>query len=462
MNKITILLILLTLSFQSISQTFTQITSGDIVIDSHRTKGPSWGDYDNDGYLDLFVASYGDCLLYHNNGDGTFSKITTGAIVSDEGASTGAVWGDYDNDGYLDLFVANRFSQNNFLYNNNGDGTFTKITVGNIVNDGEQSQGGNWIDYDNDGYLDLFVANEAGAANFLYNNNGDGTFTQILTGTIVTDNFDSKSSAWADYDNDDDIDLFVPCNGCNNYVYSNNGDGTFTRDTSSVLDNGGGLESISASWADYDKDGFQDLFVGNGGTSNQVNFLYNNDGNSNNWINIKLTGITSNKTAIGAQVRLKATINSNPVWQMREISGQSGRTNQNSLNASVGLGDATNIDSLIIEWPSGLVCTFTNMSTNQFIEIDENCIIIGIDELSTNNSINIYPNPMVTEAIIELPLGQQEVALTLYDVMGRKQGVSYTVNNNRLTIQRGNLPGGIYFFAVTNGKQIYTGKLAVK
>ena len=107
----------------------------------------SWGDCDNDGDLDLFVANGGDTpnqnnLLYRNNGDGTFTKITAGEIVNDGGWSQGSSWGDYDNDGDLDLFVANSYgSQNNFLYRNNGDGTFTKITEGVIVNDGGESIG---------------------------------------------------------------------------------------------------------------------------------------------------------------------------------------------------------------------------------------------------------------------------------------------------------------------------------
>src|SRR5437773_5816887 len=121
--------------------------------------GCAWGDYDNDGYLDLFVPNNNENnFLYHNNRDGTFTKITSGRIVTDGGNSFGAAWGDYDNDGFLDLFVAN-VNQKNFLYRNNGDGTFTKITSGAIVNDVGYSWGAAWGDYDNDGFLDLFVAN---------------------------------------------------------------------------------------------------------------------------------------------------------------------------------------------------------------------------------------------------------------------------------------------------------------
>ena len=219
----------------------------------------------------------------------------------------------------MDLFVANYENQNNFLYRNNGDGTFTKITTGDIVTDGGQSVGSGWGDYDNDGDLDLFVTNRWGEDNFLYSNNGDGTFTKVTTGNIVTDGSYSGGGSWGDYDNDGDLDLFVA----------------------------------------------------NGGGSSQNNFLYANNGNSNRWINIKCVGTVSNTSAIGVKVRVKATINGTPVWQMREISGQTGYGSQNSLNAEFGLGDAAIIDSVKIEWPSGMVQVLTDVAVNQFLEVVE-------------------------------------------------------------------------------------------
>ena len=402
--------------------TFTKIDTGVIVTDVGTSPGGSWGDYDNDGYLDLFVANYGNNFLYWNNGNGTFTKITTGAIVNDGGFSSGSSWGDYDNDGYLDLFVTN-YNENNFLYSNNGNGTFTKITTGAIVNDGGRSSGSSWGDYDNDGYLDLFVANDYQGQNFLYSNNGNGTFTRITTGAIVNDGGFSSGSSWGDYDNDGDLDLFVTNYNYynqNNFFYSNNGDGTFTKIHNGIVNDGG--NSKGSSWGDYDNDGDLDLFVAN--SNNQNNFLYSNNGNSNYWINIKCVGTVSNTSAIGAKVKVKTTIDGTSIWQMREISGQTGFGSQNSLNAEFGLGDATVIDSIKIEWPSGIVQVLTDVEVNQLLTITEEDLYVLNENINIPNDFTLslnYPNPFnpITTIKYGLPRGSK-VTLKVFDILGRE------------------------------------------
>jgi hypothetical protein len=334
---------------------FTRITSGPVVQSGGNSRGAAWGDYDNDGFLDLFVANEQsqNNFLFHNNGDGTFTRITSGSIVNDGGASYGCSWGDYDNDGFLDLFVAN-LNQNNFLYHNNRDGTFRKVTSGGVVSDGGASQGCAWGDYDNDGLLDLFVANR-NQKSFLYHNEGNGVFTAITNGAIVNDVGYSWSPAWVDYDNDGFLDLFVANGppsgpGQNNFLYHNSGDGTFTKiTTASIVDDG--AISDGCAWGDYNNDGFVDLFVSN--LNDQNNLLYRNDGNSNNWLTVRCVGQLSNRSGIGAKVRLKTTVESR--WQMREISGGSGYGSQNAPYACFGLGAATNVEVVRVEWPSGVV-----------------------------------------------------------------------------------------------------------
>jgi hypothetical protein len=370
--------------------TFTKITDGPVVTDMTNSIAGTWGDYNNDGFLDLFVANYKqNNMLYTNNGNGSFTKITTGSIVVDGGASFCCSWGDYDNDGNLDLIVGNRKAENNFLYRNNGDGTFTRITTGAIVNDAGETFGVVWGDYNYDGDLDLFVANAFGGNNLLYTNNGDGTFTKVMSGSVVSDGGNSYGGSWGDYDNDGDLDLFVAnAGGEDNFLYANNGEGTFTKITAGVIVGDGGY-SFGSNWGDYDNDGDLDLFIVNWADEN--NFLYSNDGNSNHWINIECLGTVSNTSAIGAKIRLKAVIDGDIVWQLREISGQTGGANggQNSLNAEFGLGDAVVIDEIRVEWPSGINQTLYDKDVDQFLTIVETIqVSIDIKPGSDPNSIN--------------------------------------------------------------------------
>jgi hypothetical protein len=361
--------------------TFTKITEGEIVNDNGRSAGIAWGDYDGDGFEDLFVANNNgeNDFLYHNNGDGTFTRITSGDIVNDGGDSVSAIWGDFDNDGDLDLFVSSGGGfgspKNNFLYRNNGDGTFTRIVTGSIVTDLLYTIPSAWGDYDNDGWLDLFTGNWFGV-HALYRNTGTGSFTRVTTNAIGLDPAlgDSNGCSWGDYDNDGFLDLFV-CwqEGKNNHLYHNNGDGTFTQVLEGSLVNDSG-RSPGCAWADYDNDGFLDLFVSSGafvGNTGENNFLYHNDGNGNRWLKLKLVGGQSNRAAIGAKVRVTATMGGSQRQQMREISGGSGFASQNSLAAHFGLGSATNADLVRIEWPSGTVQELRNVAANQFLTITE-------------------------------------------------------------------------------------------
>ena len=363
--------------------TFSKIINNAIVNDITPARGCGWADYDNDGDIDLAISHIGN-NLYNNSGDGTFTKITTGDIASFSGFSLSTAWADFDNDGDMDLFIANGIIKRLF-YRNNGDGTFSLITTIPIITD--QSSfilGCTWADYDNDLDLDLFLTTGLGnRKNFLYRNNNDGTFTQITNGPLVNDLSDTQgSSLWGDYDNDGDLDVFVTNIG-QNFLYQNNGNGTFSRITNEIVETDIIVESWSAVWVDFDNDGDLDLFVPNAfGSPN--NFLYLNNGNANHWIDIKCVGTISNRSAVGARVFAKANINGFDTWQMREIN-----INANGffsggippLNVHLGFGDATIIDSLRIVWPtSGITQIFTNVAVDQFIEITEGINAIAIAE----------------------------------------------------------------------------------
>jgi DNA/RNA endonuclease YhcR with UshA esterase domain len=237
--------------------------------------GTSWADYDGDGDLDLYVTNRFEAnVLYQNDGDGTFTDVTSAAGVGNTGNGAGTAWADYDGDGDLDLYVANDNGEANVLYQNNGDGTFTDVTSAASVGHMGSDQGPAWADYDGDGDLDLHVA-DYGAANVLYRNDGDGTFTDVTSSASVGYAPSSLGTAWADYDGDGDLDLYVTNSHTANVLYQNDGDGTFTDVTSSTSVGHTG-NSRAAAWADYDGDGDLDLYVTN--QDDQANVLYQNNG----------------------------------------------------------------------------------------------------------------------------------------------------------------------------------------
>ena len=435
--------------------TFTDIraTSGIERAPSFDTadwRGFSFGDYDGDGNLDLYVAEMpvGTALkrdlLFKGNGDGTFENVTVAAgIATSNAAGQCGFWVDYDNDGKLDLFVKN-FGSPNLLYKNDGDGTFTQVanaaglaratrggfhgticSFADYDNDGfmdvafsvekpalYRNQGGTfvdvsaaagvapltnakgiaWGDYNNDGLLDLYVSRgQASGQNplvdTLLRNNGNGTFSDVSAEAGIDTTTNTWAAVWGDYDNDGFLDLFVTRPGTGsiglgnaNILYHNNGNGTFTDVAAAagvaLQDNLSSSAHKVAAWADYNNDGFLDLLIKDGigaegdfgPETTGLHRLFKNNGNSNHFIKVKLVGVQSNRDGIGARV----TVNSGRLIVFRENNGGGGgeEASQSSEPLHFGIGRAR-AASVTVVWPSGIIDTLPSVTANSTITVVE-------------------------------------------------------------------------------------------
>jgi PKD repeat protein len=271
----------------------------------------AWGDYNNDGWLDFIISGFTNpgckSKLYKNNGDGTFSEQTG---ISLTGVASGSVtWGDYDNDGYLDLLLTGSSDSSDYtytskIYHNNGNNTFTEQT--NIILDKVVNSSAAWGDYDNDGYLDILLTGFSDSFNpvsKVYHNNGNNTFTEQTS--IKLTGVGNGSVSWGDYDNDGNLDILLtgatgtsPNNPVSK-IYRNNGDGTFSEQTNIHLT---GVYNGSASWGDYDNDGYLDILLsGSDSSGNKVTKIYHNNGNGTftEQTRISLIGLTLSSAVWG-------------------------------------------------------------------------------------------------------------------------------------------------------------------
>jgi hypothetical protein len=483
--------------------TFSDVTVRAGVIHSGWGQGCCVGDYDNDGFDDLFVSYWGRNVLYHNNGDGTFTDVTESAGLAHDGNRWGAgcCFLDYDRDGRLDLFIANYVAFDprsaprpgdaeycmyndipvpcgpqgfgggtNVLYRNRGDGTFQDVSdESGIANPrgftspafvkkswrptGSYGMGAAAADFDNDGWPDIYVACDS-APSLLYRNNHDGTFREVAVpaGCAFDENGGALSGmgvALADYDGDGWLDI-VRTNFSDQVttLYRNNGDGTF-HDAS--LEAGLGLNrkyvGFGVGFIDYDNDGWKDIFLANGHVYSQLSarnvyreykeprllyrnlgngrfsdvsaeagpgvqarsvsrgcafgdldndgdidvlinnldgapsLLRNDGGNRNNWLLVKCIGTKSNRSAIGARVRVVTVSRT----QIDEVMSGSSYYSQNDFRLHFGLASAAQADTVEVFWPSGGKEAFRSVTANHLVVVKEGSGIVRTQSFRPRN-----------------------------------------------------------------------------
>jgi len=436
--------------------TFTDVTAEAGAGGIGFGMGVTVGDFDNDGHEDIYVTNYNSAVLYHNNGNGTFADVTKQAGVENPFFGTGAAFLDYDRDGRLDLFVGNYLKfdptyrhfysahhypgpldyapETNRLFHNNGDGTFTEVSSqAGIAEPPGRAMGVTVGDYDNDGWPDIYVANDT-MPSYLYHNNHNGTFSEVATEMNVAYGQNGEASTamgpvFADYDNDGWQDLFVSDARYHRLFHNPGHAGDVFLDSTDEADVGsssGQFVGWGAGFLDFDNDGWKDLFIVNGGltwlvpmessllrnngdktfadvSSQAGSFFknrivsrgacfadYDNDGyvdafvvvlggkgillhntapagHRNHWLTVKLVGTRSNRDGYGASVEAVA----GNLSQVVQADSASGYLSQNDRRPHFGLGQHSEVDKLTIRWPSGAIQILKNVKADQILTVTE-------------------------------------------------------------------------------------------
>ena len=482
--------------------TFTDVTDRAGVGYPCSAQGAVVGDYNNDGWPDLLVTCFGGVVLYRNNGDGTFTDVTrTAGMSGDKGWATGASFGDYDNDGWVDLFVSHyvefrlddmaafgskdtckymgidvqcgprglKGSSDN-LYHNNKDGTFTEVSRKAGVSDPEQRYGltSIWTDFDNDGKLDLLVTND-GQPNYLYKGDGTGRFSDagFTSGVAYNESGMAQANmgvAWGDYLHTGRMSLLIS-HFDNEYaaLYRNDGGMNFTEVSvpSGVGKGSRGYVGWGDAFVDFDNDGWQDILIVNGHVYPQVDSvtagpryrepkvlmrnqrdgtfkdiskeagpaiqipqvsrgmavgdLFNDGrveavvenlvggpmilrpkgGAANHWISFQLEGVKSNRLALNARVRATA----GRLVQLGELVSGGSYLSQHDLRIHFGLGNQEGVNKVDVLWPDGKVDTLTKLAADRFYVVREGAGVISSTPskpgfpIEPKGTANVIPKP---------------------------------------------------------------------
>lgn len=415
--------------------------------------GALWIDYDKDQLPDLILTNFFQTefhQIYHNEGNFKFTRIENTPISKTSHRSTIPLAVDANNDGLSDLYICNGNAESNSLYINLGNGNFEEYHSTVLDQHQDNTVSAAWGDYNNDGWVDLFVSNSSGQANRLYKNLGNLNFSYQPDAGVCSDGGHSHAARFNDLNNDGYLDLFVCNDNGANFLYYNNGDGTFSREKNEALAGNLG-KSIGQSWSDINHDGALDLVIS---THNQEkdHFFCGKSGQGN-YLSIKLAGITSQKNGLGARVYLYTQ----GKMQFRQHYPYGGMGSNDSYRIHFGLDTCSKADSILIYWPSGIIQKEFNISANQFVRIEEqsafqvqakvyhdlnaNCqkdsneeFIKGIS-LWLNNQNKIGPDPL---GIVRLNLAEGT-----YTIKPDSSAYWYALCTNTLSIDSNNQTSSI-------------------
>ena len=436
----------------------------------------AWADYDNDGFTDVvttnpeapFVSQTQACSLLKNDQNGAFTAITEFDFTQIQGRPyTVATWNDYDDDGDVDLFIAsgaaNSTTTPDYIYKNEwietGTANLSKMNEPPISSDLQDGQTWNFIDYDNDGDLDAYLTNYYNTIPNRFYQNDNGNFTSISNALTYTGAF-SLANTWGDFDNDGDLDV-VTTNDFGAGRYYKNNNGTFVLQSTSFSSNGFRVSAVSA---DYDNDGDLDLYIS--GRAPGRGLFRNELSNGNHFIKFKLQGTQSNAAAIGAKITMKAIINGQEVTQRRDISAQNSFNGHNSLWVHFGMGDATVVGKLVVRWPSGIEETFTDgnivYGADTFYTLFEgNGNPLNIDNKILASKLVISPNP--SQKNIEITNKSNKIIhkIKLYSASGHKVLSHKIESRENISLDISSLTNGIYFIAIEIDSVFITKKLVL-